>query len=358
MKRKRSAVKTLISCLAFFPMIAAVITVAVVLYSYLDGVTNGDRKIIAAAMFGIIVALSLLCTLIDYLRRRWTVDRTVDQILAATDKIASGDFSVRLEPSHSFSRYNQFDYIIDNLNKMAEELSRTEVLHTDFISNLSHEIKTPLAVIQNYATSLQNKRLDEETRVKYAETLATATRRLTVLVTNILKLNKLEHQGLDDENEEINLTESLTEIVLGFEDMIERKQLELECDFDENVFVMSSPSCLEIVWNNLISNAIKFTEAGGKITIGLKSNGDMVTVTVSDTGCGISQETGKHIFEKFYQGDTSHATEGNGLGLALVKRVIDTIGGTINVESELGKGTTFSVSLFKASKNEGEKNVR
>lgn len=345
--KKRSAVKTLISCLAFFPLIAVVITVAVMLYGYLDGATGGNRKVIAAAMFGIIVALSLLCTLLDYLRRRMTVDKTVDAILEATERIASGDFSYRLQPTHSISKSTQFDFIIENLNKMAEELSRTEVLHTDFISNFSHEIKTPLAVIQNYATSLQNGKLDEQTRMKYADTISSAAKRLTTLVTNILKLNKLENQGLEDKSEQINLTEYLTEIVLGFEDLFEQKQLELDCDFDENVFIVSSPSYLEIVWNNLISNAIKFTEAGGKISIGLKNNGDTVTVTVSDTGCGISQETGKHIFEKFYQGDTSHSTEGNGLGLALVKRVIDTVGGKISVESELGRGTTFSVTLYK-----------
>lgn len=331
--------------LLFFLTITVVVMVAVLSYAAISGASGGNTAAVALAMFGVIVVLAALCTVADGIRRKIFVERPVEKILEATNKIASGDFSVRLEPSHAYGRYDEYDLIIENLNKMAAELSRTEVLHTDFISNVSHEIKTPLAVIQSYATSLRNRNLDGQTRDKYAETLVNASRKLTALVTNILKLNKLENQEIKPEYEEIDLTESLAEAVLGYEDIIEAKGLKLECDFEEGVTVTSSPSYLEIVWNNLLSNAVKFTERGGSICVSLKKSDGRAVVRVADTGCGISAETGKHIFEKFYQGEPSHAQEGNGLGLALVKKVIDITGGKIEVNSEPGKGTAFTITL-------------
>ena len=328
----------------FFVTISVVVTIAVLVCTLVLGASGGNKTLVALVMLAVILALSTACTLIDYLRRKVMVERPVKRILEGTDKITSGDYSVRLETAHTFGHYDEYDRIIENFNKMAAELSRTEVLHTDFISNVSHEIKTPLAIIQNYATSLQKSNLDEETRKKYAQTLAGASKRLTALITNILKLNKLENQEIKPENEKVNLTETLAQVVLSYEELIESKGLELDCDFDEDVSVITSPSYLEIVWNNLLSNAIKFTESG-KIGVSLKREDGWAVVKVSDTGCGISSETGKHIFEKFYQGDTSHAQEGNGLGLALVKKVIDIIGGKIEVNSVVGEGTTFTISL-------------
>lgn len=342
MKKRRNGLNNFIGAVIFFLTITIVVMSAVLIFSAVE--QSGNKTTIALVMFAVIVFLAAVCTVVDWLRRKMTVDRPVQKILEATDKIASGDFSVRLDIRHPVNRYDEYDCIMENFNKMAAELSRTEVLHTDFISNVSHEIKTPLAIIQNYAASLQNKNLDDRTREKYAQTLVGASKRLTALITNILKLNKLENQEIKPEYETVNLTETLAETVLGFEELIENKGLELECDFDEDVIIFSSPSYLETVWNNLLSNAVKFTEKG-KISVSLKKEKGQAVVKVSDTGCGISSETGKHIFEKFYQGDTSHSQEGNGLGLALVKKVIDITGGTIAVNSELGKGTTFTITL-------------
>ncbi|MBR2989160.1 MAG: sensor histidine kinase, partial [Clostridia bacterium] len=267
-----------------------------------------------------------------------------NKILQATEKIADGDFSTRLEITHEYGKYNQYDLIMENLNKMALELQKNEVLKTDFISNVSHEIKTPLAVIQNYATLLQDDALDSETRNSYAKTLINASKRITDLITNILKLNKLENQEIQEKPEAFNLTEALAESVVEFDTLVEKKNIELNCDFDE-VTIFSSKSLLEIVWNNLISNAIKFTPDGGKIDITLKRKDKSVEIKVADTGCGMSKETGEKIFEKFYQGDTSHSTQGNGLGLALVKKVIDILGGEITVQSEVNKGSEFTILL-------------
>ncbi|MBQ7348408.1 MAG: sensor histidine kinase, partial [Clostridia bacterium] len=221
---------------------------------------------------------------------------------------------------------------------------KSEILKTDFISNVSQELKTPLAIIQNYVMLIQQKDLDEETKDKYVKTVLQATKRLSDLVSNILKLNKLENQQLSTESETVRLDEMLANAVINYEELIEEKNLNIECDLDE-LEIFSCPSYLEIVWNNLISNAIKFTEKGGKISVSVKKHGEKAVVTVSDTGCGISPETGAHIFDKFYQGDTSHSQEGNGLGLALVKKVIDVLGGEISVKSELNKGSTFIISL-------------
>lgn len=344
MKKRRMSGSSLTGAVVLFFSVAAVVSVTVAIFAAVTAYTQ-NKAVIAAVMLTVIVLFALLYTLADCLRRKLTVDRPVGKILTATDKIASGDFSARLDIVHAYNRYDGYDYIMENLNKMAAELQKTEVLHTDFISNVSHELKTPLAVIQNYAVLLQDRQLDAQERMKYAKTLAEASRRLTALITNILKLNKLENQELKPERELTDLGKMLAESVLGFEELIEKKQLQLECGLDEEVKIFTVPSYLEIVWNNLISNAVKFTEAGGTVGVTLEKRGGSAVVRISDTGCGISAETGRHIFEKFYQGDTSHAQEGNGLGLALVKKVIDIIGGKISVESRVGKGTVFTVTL-------------
>jgi signal transduction histidine kinase len=239
---------------------------------------------------------------------------------------------------------NEFDTIIENLNTMAEELGGIETLRSDFIANVSHELKTPLSVIQNYSTMLQNPKLPEETRLDYAKTITNATDRLSELITNILKLNKLENQQIYPEAREYNLGEQLRECLLGFEDAWEQKNLKMDIDIAD-VTVRADEELLTLAWNNLFSNAVKFTEAGDKITVGLHMENGYAVVKVSDTGCGMSPEIGRRIFEKFYQGDNSHAMKGNGLGLALVKRVVDIVGGEISVESTEGQGSTFTVRL-------------
>lgn len=326
----------------FFLTVAAIVTVAVLVYSALPADMADGAK--AGIMLGVIAALALLCTAADLARRKLTVDRPVQKILDATDAIAAGDFSVRLQPRHLYRRRDQYDAIMENLNKMAAELSRTEMLHNDFVSNVSHELKTPIAVIRNYAEALAKGAPDEETRRKYADALVAASKRLTALVTNVLKLNKLENQTLSPAFRRFRLDEMLAEAALAYEDVIERKHIDLICDLEETE-ITSAPDYLEIVWNNLLSNAVKFTGEGGTISLSLRTEGSKAIVRVADTGCGISAETGKHIFEKFYQGERSHAQEGNGLGLALVKKVIDLIGGEISVESEVGKGSAFTVTL-------------
>jgi len=197
----------------------------------------------------------------------------------------------------------------------------------------------------NYATMLQKPGISEEDRVEYAKAISHSSRRLAALITNILKLNKLENQQIFPQLDEYDLGEQLCENLLQFEDIWEKKNLNIETDIEDDVRIRSDAELLSLVWNNLISNAVKFTSEGGTIGVSLKTEGNLVIVSVSDTGCGIRPEVGQHIFEKFYQGDTSHATQGNGLGLALVKRVVDILNGEISVQSVYGQGSTFTVKF-------------
>lgn len=299
----------------------------------------------AELTFITIVVLSLICALIDYLRRKIMIDRPVKSIASAAEKVMAGNLSVRIEPIRGINPNDGFQTVIDSFNRMTEELSKMETLRTDFIANVSHELKTPLSVMQNYGTMLQQPELPAEKRIEYAKAITDASRRLAAMISNILKLNKLENQTLFPDIKTYDLGEQLCECLLGFEDIWESKNLDIQTELQENVRVTADPEILCLVWNNLFSNAIKFTEPGGTVSLTLETQEDWAVVKVEDTGCGISSEVGKHIFEKFYQGDTSHAAQGNGLGLALVKRVIDIMNGEIFVSSEVGKGSIFTVRL-------------
>ena len=307
--------------------------------------TAENVNVAAKLTFINVIFLSLLFTVIDSARRKIMVDRPVKQITDAAQKMMRGDFSVRIPPIRNIDGNDQFNEIIRCFNQMAQELSGTETLRTDFVANVSHELKTPLAVMQNYSTLLQQPGLSEEKRVEYAKSITEASRRLANLITNILKLNKLENQQIFPTIETYDLGEQLCECLLNFETAWEKKELEIETEIEDGVLVSSDAEMMSLVWNNLFSNAVKFSNAGGTISLNLHTDGDYAVVRISDTGCGISKEVGAHIFDKFYQGDTSHATQGNGLGLALVKRVIDITGSDISVESEVGKGSTFTVRM-------------
>ena len=201
--------------------------------------------------------------------------------------------------------------------------------------------------MQNYGTLLQGAELSQEKRIEYAKGITDASRRMADMITNILKLNRLENQQIFPKTEVFDLSEQICECLLQYENIWEKANIEIETDIAEDVKVEADAELLSLVWNNLFSNAFKFTEEGGMVSVSLTATDRHAIVKVKDTGCGMTPEIGAHIFEKFYQGDTSHATQGNGLGLALVKRVVDIMQGEINVESTVGKGTTFTVKIEK-----------
>ena len=362
-KRIRGVLFSLQRYVVFFCLISFLITCCMLLFLNQlvssTGLVLTEEKIRYAAWitFVNILFLSLLLTVIDWLRRKWSVDRPVKKITEAAEQMMKGDFSVRIRPFSGGNDLNGFGVIADYFNQMAQELSGTETLRTDFIANVSHELKTPLAVIQNYGTMLQQPGLSEEKRLEYAKAITDTSRQLANLITNILKLNKLENQQIYPKAETYDLGEQLCQCLLAFENVWEEKELDIQTDVEEQVLVDTDQELLSLVWNNLFSNAMKFTQPHGTVSLSLKSEGDDAVVQVSDTGCGISPQVGKHIFEKFYQGDTSHAVQGNGLGLALVKRVIDIVGGDISVSSEVGKGSTFTVRLRRKRNEEAKKNL-
>ncbi len=365
MTKKETAKKILLSLyhyFCFFIFMAFLITCCMTLFlntmasTMAISFTEENVRTAAVITFGNVVFLSLVCTVIDAVRRKLTIDRPVKKIVSAANQIAKGDYSVRIPRLHTLNRTDGLDEIIECFNKMAEELSGTEALQTDFIANVSHELKTPLAVMQNYGTLLQQPDLSEKDRLKYAKAVSEACRRLAGLITNILKLNKLENQQIYPSAITYNLDEQLCECFLTFENVWESKEIEIETDIDEDIAINADPELLSLVWNNLFSNAFKFTDSGGKVSLTLKTEGSSAVVSVTDTGCGITPDVGKRMFDKFYQGDTSHATEGNGLGLALVKRVVDIIGGEIGVESVPGKGSTFTVKIRRSKYERMEEN--
>ena len=353
-KAAKKIIGTVSNFFVFFLLAAFVTTCCIMLFiSALQGSIGREftqEEITVAAKITLlnVILLSIGMATVDYLRRKFTVERPVKLITDATSKMIEGDFTVRIEPIAKFATDDSFNEIIDCINKMASELAGVETLRTDFIANVSHEMKTPLSVMQNYGTLLQSPDLPEEKRIEYAKAITDASHRLADMMTNILKLNRLENQQIYPKAETYDLGEQLCESLLQYESVWERKNIEIETDIAESVFVSADAELLSLVWNNLFSNAFKFTENGGKVTLTLTADETYATVKITDTGCGMSAEIGAHIFEKFYQGDTSHATQGNGLGLALVKRVVDIMQGEIGVESAVGVGTTFTVRIRRA----------
>lgn len=345
----RQVLKALSRYIIFFLMVAFLISCCMMLFvtTFAGGMdlalTNENLGDAAKITFINVLLLSLLFTIGDEIRRKLTVDRPVKRITKATEKIMQGDLTVRIAPEHNDAE--QFGEIIECINRMTQELSGLETLRTDFVANVSHEMKTPLAAVQNYGKLLQQPGLDEDARMEYAVAVCESARRMDSMMTNILKLNRLENQQIFPKAEEYDLSDQLCQCLLQFENVWETSGIEIETEIEDGVTVEADAQLLSLVWNNLLSNAFKFTPPGGMVFVSLSTAADHVAVTVRDTGCGMTPETGKHIFEKFYQGDTSHATQGNGLGLALVKRVIDIMQGSIAVESEIGKGTSFTVKI-------------
>ena len=354
-KKINALLKALGRYTTFFLLVAFVITSCMTLFlrvlsESLDITFTGENIALAAKLtFWNVILLSLIFTVIDAIRRKLTVDRPVKLISDAAEKMIQGDFNVRVPTVSKFVSDDKFNDIIRCINKMAEELSGVETLRTDFVANVSHELKTPLAVIQNYGTLLKAPDISDEKRIEYAKAITNASKRLSDMMTNILKLNRLENQQIYPKAESYDLGEQLCECLLQYENIWESRGIEIDTDIEEDITVSADSELLSLVWNNLFSNAFKFTEEGGRVSLSLSTEDGYAVVRVSDTGCGMTPEIGAHIFEKFYQGDSSHATSGNGLGLALVKRVVDITRGEIAVESTVGVGTTFTVKIRRAN---------
>lgn len=299
------------------------------------------------SMVGFWAVVTLVIISIIFYQKKYYFDKPMRTLSQAAKKVAEGDFTVYIMPYHNRDNYDYIDVMFEDFNKMVEELGSTQTLKNDIVGNVSHEMKTPLAVIQSYATALQKAELSPDYAQEYITTIVEASRKLDSLITNVLQLNKLENQEIILDIEQLDFSRHLTEAILKYEILIEHKQLELEIELEENVFIASNSSMLEIVWNNILSNAIKFTNPNGKISIKQTSDEKKIYVQITDTGCGMSQKTLNSLFEKFYQEDLSRSSEGNGLGMALVQRIVNLLKGSITVESAPEKGTKMMVELPK-----------
>lgn len=262
-------------------------------------------------------------------------------ISEATGKVAKGDYTVEIKKQKSFKFINR---TIDNFNLMIKHLKSVEMLQNDFISNVSHEIKTPLSAIDGYARIVQNSSGLTEEEKGYVGKIIDHSNHLTGLVEDILAITKFENQQIADNKKWYRLDEQIRKAILFLAPKIRNKNLQLNVDMD-SININANPTMFYHVWYNIISNAVKFSNNGSSIDVTAKIKGNDIEVKIRDYGVGMSEKTIHHIYEKFYQAEETKHYGGNGLGLSLVKRIIDIYGGKINVESQLGKGSCFTITL-------------
>lgn len=301
------------------------------------------------AILSLIVSLTLSTVMSGFLIRHFF--KPLSALTAATKRVAAGDFSVRIEEpqdsgqTHLIQR-SEIGILIHSFNEMVRELGSVEIFRQDFISNFSHECKTPLLSIRGFARQLQSDSITPEERAEFTRIIADESEYLTNMSANILLLTRLEHQQIVTDRRTFSLDEQLRTCMLHLESQWSEKELNVDMELDAVQYTQNA-EILSHVWTNLLSNAIKFTPPGGTLRVLSRAEEHAVHVTVADTGIGMDTETMAHMYEKFYQGDRSHRESGNGLGLALVRRITDMVGGTITCESTPGRGTIFTVTLPK-----------
>jgi len=267
--------------------------------------------------------------------------RPIQNISIAFDELSKGNFSVKVPEDEKIAEIREMS---QHFNAMVYDLSHVETLRNDFVVNVSHEFKTPLAAIEGYATLLQNPALTEEQHEHYIDKILDNSRKLSNLSSSILMLSKLENQETVLNNQEFRLDEQIRKVILRLENRWTEKSIEFDMDLPKQMYYGSEP-LLEQVWSNILDNAIKHSPHGGIIHVGIQQEATQLAIQIADQGFGMTEDVQKHIFEKFYQGDSSRKAEGNGLGLALVKQIIDLCKGHITVESVPGQGSTFWVIL-------------
>ena len=288
-----------------------------------------------------LIACTLIGTVAAAIFTKWVL-LPMNEMIHATKRISKGDFKVKIQ--ETFDEHSDFGILQRSFNHMASELDGIEMFRNDFINNFSHEFKTPIVSIQGFAHQLKAGGLTAEEEREYIRIIADEADRLAKMSTNILLLSKLENQAIVTDKSEFWLDEQLRTCLVLLEKQWGPKNIELNLELDEVKYYFNE-NMLSQVWLNLFGNAIKFTPEGGTVTCALFADSQTVTIKINDTGIGMNEDTVRHIFDKFYQGDTSHTGDGNGIGLNIVSRILYLCGGSIKVESESGKGSTFIVTL-------------
>lgn len=308
-----------------------------------DMLTGGKSE--TTEIIGLIAASIIIGALLAFVAANAFL-KPLSELVKATKRVTDGDYDTRLEPDiwtrHTIKELKE---LINDFNEMAEELQNTELFRKDFISSFSHEFKTPLVSIRGFARELYEGGLTDEQRREFTKIILDETEYLTVLSQNTLLMTNLENREIVTDKTLFSLDEQLRSCMLSLEPQWSEKNIEIDMEELTEVDFFWNEHLLSQVWYNLFGNAVKFTEEGGTIRVSCVKNGDEILVTVADTGCGIPESSLPHIFEKFYQADASHATKGNGLGLSLVKRIVELCGGDISVSSKVGEGTEFVVKL-------------
>lgn len=306
-----------------------------------------EREEVRYMMFGLaagdllllLVIVTALTTGFVFVMR--STMRPIVELERAISKITDGDYNVKVK-AHRWS--GEMRELLEKFNLMVEELRNNEFLHKDFASNISHEFKTPLSIIKGYAELLEEGEISDEERQSYAEHISRESNRLTALTANLLRISRLDNEDFHGRKMKFSLDEQIRQTVLSMEAKWEEKNINVELDLKEISFT-GDEELINLVWFNLINNAIKFTDEGGTISITARKGYDRVTVIIRDTGIGMDEETLKHIYEQFYRGRADGKYEGNGLGLPLVQRIILLHAGNIATESEPGEGSRFIVTL-------------
>lgn len=271
--------------------------------------------------------------------------KPINDLINKMNCLAAGDFKARLTFGNTLSAHPAFREISTSFNTMAEQLENTELLRRDFINDFSHEFKTPIVSIRGFAKLLARENLTDEQKTAYLRAIEEESTRLSVMATNVLSLSKIEKQTILSDVSRFQLSEQLRSSILLLEEKWTKKKIELALDFDE-YYMEGNEELLREVWINLLDNAVKFSDEGGTVSVSVSDEDQVLCVTVSNTGTSIPKEKQERIFQKFYQADASHATSGNGVGLAIVKRIVELHRGQISVKSEDGV-TAFSVALPK-----------
>lgn len=321
-------------------MVSAEIAVCVLISYGLTMLLNNSVHVKIPILIELIIPSLFVGILVTSFMSKWFLD-PIKNLRKAIEKVADGDFSVRLETKSSSKEIRE---IYLGFNLMTNELSKTEILQSDFVSNVSHEIKTPINAIEGYSTLLQdNENLSDEQK-QYVDKILFNTNRLSTLVGSILLLSKIENQAIPQNQTSYRLDEQIRQSIVALEPAWSKKNIEFDVEMDSTQYV-GNENMMHHVWDNLIGNAIKFNPEFGLVCIRLSKQGDNIVFTIEDNGPGISEEAKKHIFDKFYQEDSSHKKEGNGLGLALVKKILSLSGGEITAENIDGGGCRFTVIL-------------
>ncbi|KAA0546715.1 HAMP domain-containing histidine kinase [Bacillus sp. BGMRC 2118] len=267
----------------------------------------------------------------------------IQKLIYAIEQLSEGNFQTRIDMK-KVSYLSEFHNLTNSFNKLAEELESIELLRTDFIQNFSHEFKTPISSIQGFAKLLKNSSITEDEKQEYLNIIISETERMSGLADNILMLSKLENQSILSDRSMFNITEVMNRTIILLEPMLDKKNIELNLQLEQETY-FGNEDLIGQVFLNIIENSIKFSENNGLVSIKMHRNDDCLRISITDNGCGMNEKTQKHIFDKFYQGDTSRTNQGNGIGLSIVKRIIDLHGGHIAVQSKGGKGTTFTIEL-------------